>query len=252
MTESSAASDSSSVNHQNGLLQKGETFLCIMVMAGIIFKLMNWPMATMCLLVGLSFLSMVYFIGGTFLVNKIAIGESKDGAPKPQKTGKIVGVVGGLVFALASVALLFGIEQWPNWHSLISLAIPASVIIALVGAGFMAKKDNAFGLPLLKRGVVFAAGCFLVLLFHVDIEGGRYGYLKPVFKDIHACAEKGKQECKDDLLSWRDSMSAPTSADPELEALEAEKSIDALVAKYGFEVQFPEGETGPAVLVKVE
>lgn len=251
MTESSATSDSSSVNPQNGLLQKAESFLYLMVTAGIIFKLMHWPMATMTLMVSLSSLAIVYFIGGTFLINKIPMGEGVDDSQKPQKVGKIVGVVGGLVFGLACVALLFGTEQWPNWHSLISLAIPASVIISLVGAGFMAKKENTFGLPLLKRGVVFAVGCFLVLLFHVDIEGGRYGHLKPVFKDIHACAEKGKQECKDDLLSWRDSMSAPTSVKPELETAEAQKTIDALVAKYGYEVQYPDGEMGPAVVVKV-
>lgn len=235
------------------LLKKAETFLYLMVTAGVIFKLMNWPMASSILVLSLCSLASIFFLGNIFLTNRVSVRALlQKQSEKPKTIGLVIGGFAGIAFAVGSIALLFGIEQWPNWHSLITIAIPGCVLFALIGTAFMAKKENVFGLPIMKRGIVLGVGCFLVLLFHVKIEAGRYGYMKEVFLEIHACAEKGNSECKEDLLLWRESMSAPGPADPSRGQTAAGLAIEELTSKYGFETYYPDGEMGPAEIRKVE
>lgn len=224
---------------RNSMLRKAEMFLYLMLILGFVFWRMHWPMAAAILILSLSSLSAVYFLGTTFLINRTSVRNFMNNhEDRPGRLGVVIGIIAGVGLSIAGVGLLFGIFQWLNWHFIITIATPLSIVLALVGAGFMAKKENVFGLPLMKRSVFFAVACFLVLLFHVEIEAERYGVLKPLFYDIHECLESEAVHCENDKEILRFSLGTLYQAQ-EIEADEKQSAmvkLDDLATKYGYTI----------------
>lgn len=230
--------ETTSDTSKNSLLRKLEVFLYLMMIVGVIFWKFHLPMTAIILIISPFLLSILYFFGFTLLINKIPGRKafSKASYAGKSKVGIIVGVVAGVLLQFSVLGLLFGMQQWPLWVTFCTIGAPMAIVFGLVGAGFMAKKGNEFGLPLMKRSVILAVGCFLILLFHVEIEAERYGTLKPLFYDIHECLESGEAHCENDKSILQFSLVTLWGSVESPDSEAAVAKLNDLALKYKYEI----------------
>jgi len=237
--------ESKAEGKRNSLLRKLEMFLYFMVLVGLVFWKMHWPFGGMFLMLSLGLLSVLYFFGFTMLINKIPGRKflSREGRASKSSTGIVVGIVAGILLQTSVLGLLFGIMGWPMWGTFCTIGAPMAILLGLIGAGFMAKKENEFGLPLMKRSVLLAVGCFMILLFHVEIEAERYGVMKSLFYDIHECLESGEAHCQNDKEILYFTMWELHASDEGVnDALATAKAkMGDLAVKYGYEITWGDG-----------
>ncbi|MEZ4800510.1 MAG: hypothetical protein R2809_12225 [Flavobacteriales bacterium] len=143
------------------MVKKLETFSWLIFILGAIFRVLGFPLSNFMIVISLSVLACLYFVGTYFLYAKPK-SETTSAQASNSETFGIIGT--GLGLAATIVGLLFSIQIWPQTGS----TLAGAMVILALSIGFLYTKKNSitrFEIPRLIRTSIIVGVLGLVFYF---------------------------------------------------------------------------------------
>ncbi|MFK7755413.1 MAG: hypothetical protein AB8B53_00625 [Flavobacteriales bacterium] len=171
-----------------------EKTLIVLLLIGALFKLMHWPGAGPLFVIGLTFLSMTYFIFSFFLFHGIGFRQifKKESYSAIGHKTAIFSILAGL-FCLSTllVGIMFRIQFWPGANVMLTAALPPTLILIIIA---VVKRKNSVAKSYLYRALPFGVIGAVLLTF----SGREVSHLlRPGYDEVYA-AEQSLTEGTED------------------------------------------------------
>lgn len=143
------------------MIKKLETFSWLVFIIGAIFRIFGFPLSSLIIIISLSVLACLYFVGTYFLYAK----PKSETMEVQGSHSETLGVIGaGLGLAATIIGLLFSIQLWPQTGS----TIGGALVILVLSIGLLYTRKNSsirFEIPRLIRTSVIVGILGLVFYF---------------------------------------------------------------------------------------
>lgn len=149
---------------------------------GLLFKLMHWPFGGVLTVLGLSSLSIVYFLLGQkmFLTPKYSSDSDQSDTDldanlleseedfKQDKIAKFTSIVAGVSLATVVIGILFKIQSWPSSSQYLGIGLIGLLISSCIGIYKFQKTKGPLYVALLKRSLIIGAIGLILLSISDD------------------------------------------------------------------------------------
>lgn len=153
-----------------------EILLVVVIILAIIMKILFMPGGDEIIMIAMTTLSMLYFLGGVLLFNHVGIRAMfKGGLGKLKAYSIVTGLGAGVAMSIILTGILFKLLELTGGDELLIIgSFAVGVSLALFTIRYLMYKDSSSVYAIIRTGVTLMVGVFLLLISSMTLIRWQY------------------------------------------------------------------------------